>query len=246
VRAAMFPLTFKQVKSMRKMQALAPEIEELKKKYGEDAQEMQQQMMALYRERGVNPLAGCLPLLLQMPIFIALYRMLYTTFELRGAPFILWMQDLSQPDQLFHFSALENMPLLSHFEYLNVLPILSAVTMLGSMRFTPQSAAAMQNPQQKMLMTFMPIVFSVICYNFSSGLQLYILTSTALGIAQTFLIRPGSVDVTPQKKPAAKSKKKHFYDAAQAKKRQMAKDSRRVSTSGVNPGKKRARKKTSR
>ena len=246
VRLAMFPLTYKQVKSMRKMQALAPEMEEIKKKYGEDPQEMQRQMMSLYRERGVNPLAGCLPLLLQMPIFIALYRMLYTTFELRGAPFAFWVQDLSQPDRLAHLSFLADAPLISHFEYLNVLPILCAVSMLASMRLMPQSAAAMQNPQQKMIMTLMPVVFSVICYNFSSGLQLYILTSTVLGIAQTFLIRPGSVDVTPQKKPAAKPKKKHFYDAAQAKKRQMAKENRRVSTSGVNPGKKRARKKPSR
>ena len=216
VRLVILPLTYKQMMSMKKMQALAPEMEELKKQYSEDPQELQKQTMQLYKERGVNPLAGCLPIFLQMPVFISLFRMLYVAFELRGAPFVAWIDDLSQPDQLTHFAALSDVPLLGHFEYLNVLPILAALTMIASFKLMPQGAAA-QHPQQKTIMMAMPLVFSIICYNFSSGLNLYILTSTLLGIAQHFAIMKfgGEVKVEPKKKEKKPARKKHFYDAAQ-------------------------------
>ncbi|MFP4191955.1 MAG: membrane protein insertase YidC [Candidatus Hydrogenedentota bacterium] len=246
VRLVILPLTYKQMMSMKKMQALAPEMEELKKQYSEDPQELQKQTMQLYKDRGVNPLAGCLPIFLQMPVFISLFRMLYVAFELRGAPFVAWIDDLSQPDQLTHFAALSDVPLLSHFEYLNVLPILAALTMIASFRLMPQGAAA-QHPQQKMIMMAMPLVFSIICYNFSSGLNLYILTSTLLGIAQHFAIMKfgGEVKVEPQKKDKKLPRKKHFYDAAQQRKRQMAKESRRQQQANPSGGQAQKRKKPS-
>jgi YidC/Oxa1 family membrane protein insertase len=227
VRSAMFPLTIKQMRSMKKMQLLAPEMEELKKKYGEDQQEYNKKMWELYRQRGVNPLGGCLPMLLQFPIFIALYRMLWSAFELKGAPFILikfgdyaWIRDLSEADRLLHMPWMVNVPFVGpYLEYLNILPLLGAAAMVLSTKLTPTSGPV-QNPQQKMMMTFMPVFFGVVCYRFASGLNLYILTSTVLGIVQSKLVRPGKVELG-EKKPLHK-KKQHFYTAAQARKRRLA------------------------
>ena len=221
VRTAMFPLTVKQMRSMKRMQLLAPEMEKIKEKCGDDPQELNRRMMEMYRERGVNPLGGCFPLLLQMPVFIALYRMLWSTYELRGAPFILWMKDLSQPDQLLHFPFLANVPVVGRYiEYLNVLPILCAVAMIISTKLMPMSGPT-QNPQQKAMMTFMPVLVSVFCYTFASGLNLYIFVSTILGIAQNRLIRVSATDI-PEKKPV--KKKRNWYAAAQAKRRQAKKE----------------------
>jgi YidC/Oxa1 family membrane protein insertase len=229
VRTAMFPLTIKQMRSMKRMQLLAPEMEKIKKECGEDPQELNRRMMEMYKERGVNPLGGCFPMMLQMPVFIALYRMLWSTYELRGAPFALWIKDLSQPDQLFHFPFLADVPFVGEYiQYLNVLPILCAVAMIVSTKLMPMSGPV-QNPQQKAMMTIMPVFFSVICYSFASGLNLYILTSTILGIAQNRLIRVSETDV-PEKKPV--KKKRHWYAAAQAKRRQSAKDMKEAKDNG--------------
>jgi YidC/Oxa1 family membrane protein insertase len=227
VRVVMIPLTLKQVRAMKRMQMLAPEIEELRKKYSDEPQVLQTKMMELYRERGANPLGGCLPLLVQMPVFIALYRMLWSAYELRGSPF-MWMEDLSEPDRLFQIPGMSMVPFIgSYFEYVNLLPILGAVAMVLSMKMMPQPAAAI-NPQQKMMMTFMPIVFSLMFYNWASGLNLYVLTSTVLGIAQTNLTRVVEKDhELPEKKEKKKKKKhkrQHFYTAAQERKRRAAKD----------------------
>jgi YidC/Oxa1 family membrane protein insertase len=229
VRTAMFPLTIKQMRSMKRMQLLAPEMEKIKKECGEDPQELNRRMMEMYKERGVNPLGGCFPMLLQLPVFIALYRMLWSTYELRGAPFALWITDLSEPDRLFHFPFLADVPFIGqHMQYLNVLPILCAIAMIVSTKLMPMSGPV-QNPQQKMMMTIMPVFFSVICYSFASGLNLYILTSTILGIAQNRLIRVSETDV-PEKKPV--KKKRHWYAAAQAKRRQSAKDMKEAKDNG--------------
>ena len=231
VRGAMFPLTVKQMRSMKRMQLLAPEMEKIKKECGEDPQELNKRMMAMYKERGVNPLGGCFPMLLQFPVFIALYRMLWSSYELRGAPFVFWMKDLSEPDRLMHFPFLADVPFIgNHVQYLNVLPILCAVAMIVSTKLMPMSGPV-QNPQQKMMMTFMPIFFSVICYNFASGLNLYILTSTALGIAQNRLIRVSETDIPEKKTP---KKKRHWYAAAQARRRQTMKDMKEAKDNGRN------------
>lgn len=244
VRMVVFPLTIKSMRSMKKMQALQPELQAIKERYKDNQQEFQKQMMLIYRERKINPLAGCLPLFLQMPVFIALYRMLWNTFEIRGADF-LWVKDLSQPDSLFTIPALRGLPFfgdaLSHF---NILPILIGSAMLVSMRLTPTSGP-MQSPEQKMVMNLMPIIFAAFSYPFAAGLNLYVLTSTVLGIAQNWLVRStriGGPPVTPfvpaladgpddngksqPEKVAApvvrRKKPQHFYDRAQQRKRELA------------------------
>jgi len=225
VRLAMYPLTLKSMKSMKKMQMLAPEMEELKKKYGDDQQEIQRKMMELYKERGVNPLGGCLPIMLQMPFFIALYRMLWNTYELRGAPFFLWITDLSQPDHLFHMPWMPTLPFVgSNFEYFNILPMLMAAAMVLNMKIMPVSGPA-QNPQQKTMMMIMPVFMGVICYNMASGLNLYILTSTVLGMVQQKFTRVSDINEKPKKKTVGKGQ--HFYTAAKARQRQIAKEMKR-------------------
>lgn len=225
VRGIMFPLTFKSMVSMKKMQKLAPEMEKIKKEVGEDPQEMQKRMMALYKERNVNPLGGCLPLLLQMPVFIALYRMLWSAFELRRAPFILWIEDLSEPDRLFELPFSIPIPFAqSPLDSFNLLPILMGLSMVASMKLMPTTTV--QSPQQKMIMTLMPVLFSVICYNMASGLNLYILTSTLLGIAQNFVVHRVDIDVDVKKKKTSPKKPRNFYAAAQVKKREMAKEAK--------------------
>ena len=163
-------------------------------------------------------------MILQMPIFFALYRMLWSAYELRGAPFMLWINDLSQPDRLLHIPALAGIPLLGIFAYINVLPLLMGLAMVLQNKFAPMSGPV-QNPQQKMMMTFMPIFFSFICYSMASGLNLYILVSTLLGILQQRFTWVGEVELKP--KPKSVVKRQHFYAAAQARKRQMAKEAKR-------------------
>lgn len=224
VRTVMYPLTLKSMRSMKRMQLLAPEVEGLKEKYGKDPQELQKKMMELYKERGVNPMGGCLPMMLQMPVFITLYRMLWSAYELRGAPFILWITDLSEPDQLLHLPFMAGIPFLGMFEYLNLLPILMGLSMVLSQKMMPTSGAA-QNPQQKLMMTLMPVFFSFICYRMASGLNLYIFTSTVLGMVQQRFIPAGDVRIEPKKKKTPR-KRQHFYTAAQQRKRQLAKESK--------------------
>lgn len=226
VRMIMFPLTWKSMISMKRMSMLAPEMEKLKAECGDDQQELQRRMMALYKERGVSPLGGCLPMLLQMPVFIALYRMLWSAFELRRAPFILWIQDLSEADKLLTLPFSIPLPFSSTaLDTLNLLPILMAASMVISQKMMPMSGPA-QNQQQKMMMTFMPVFFGFITYNMASGLNLYIFVSTLLGIAQNYFVRGIKVDAAPVKvkKPA---KRRHFYDQARLKQREINKEIRK-------------------
>ncbi|MBI5095668.1 MAG: membrane protein insertase YidC [Candidatus Hydrogenedentes bacterium] len=243
VRAAMIPLTLKSMKSMKKMQLLGPEMQQLKEKYKDDQQELSKKTMEMYRERGINPAGGCFPMLLQMPVFIALYTMLNSAFELRGAHFVWWITDLSQPDRLYQFPWALNLPLIGSLEYLNLLPILMGVVMVISQKFMPTSGPAM-DPTQKTMMNIMPAIFSLMCYTMASGLSLYILTSTILGMLQQHFIRISDTELSEKKKP---KKKQHFYAAAQAKKRQRVRElkdeSRRLitdRTKGNVPGAKRA------
>lgn len=233
VRTAMFPLTLKGMKSMKKMQKLAPEMEKLKEEVGDDQQELQKRMMELYRERGVNPLGGCMPMLLQMPIFIALYRVYATAFEFRGAPFLGWIDDLSKPDAFYTLPFVIPFPFTNGIEHFNLLPFLMGGAMVLSTKLMPTSGPV-QNPQQKMIMTLMPIFFSAICYNMASGLNLYILTSTLLGIVQNYFVHVSDDEL--KAKPGAVAKKKarpkHFYAAAQARKREMAREERRAKKKG--------------
>jgi len=188
LKIVFWPLTAISTRSMKQMQALSPMVNELKEKHKENPQKMNEEMMKLYKDYKINPLAGCLPMLVQIPIFIGFYNMLRVAVELRGAPFVLWIQDLSQPDTVAYIPGL-NFPI-------NPLPLIMAATQIWQMRITPQ--APNTDPAMKMVMWLMPAMFLFICYNFSSGLSLYWTVQNLLTIAQTFYTKDQPV-APPQK-----------------------------------------------
>ena len=170
VKTLVYPLTHKSYESAAKMQELQPKLAVLKEKYKSDNQRLSQETMKLYKEEGVNPIGGCLPMLLQMPIFIALYQTFSSTIELRQAPFILWITDLSLPDEIF----VAGFPL-------HVLPLLMATAMFFQSRMT------MKDPKQAALVYIMPVVMVFIMWDFSSGLVLYWTVFNVLQIGQQYL-----------------------------------------------------------
>lgn len=180
VKIVLYPLTLKSYKSMREMHKLQPYIQELQKKYKEDPKRMQKEMMLLYKEHKVNPFSGCFPMILQMPILIALFTTLRSAIELRGAPFILWIKDLSEPDVL--------MRLPNGFP-INILPAFLIATMFIQQKMTTMPAASeQQKQQQKMMGKIMPLFMGFIFYNMPSGLVLYFGLSTLLGILDQYRI----------------------------------------------------------
>lgn len=179
-----YRLTHKSFKSMKDMQRLQPKIKELQEKHKDDRTRLNQETMKLYKQSGVNPLGGCLPLLLQMPVFIALFNVLRNTIELRGAPFVLWIDDLSSPDVLFSFGA--RLPFLgSDF---HMLPILmgAAMWLQSKMGGSPTGEATGPAAQTKMMQTMMPVVFTVLFYGMPSGLVLYWLVNNIFSIIQQY------------------------------------------------------------
>jgi YidC/Oxa1 family membrane protein insertase len=198
VRLILHPITKRSQVSMMKMQKLAPEVERLKKKFGDDKEGFSKAQMELYKTVGFTPVLGCLPMFLQMPIFIALWRALQTTFELRQAPFLeffgihfTWIHDLSLPDFLVKFSHPIPLPFGWHMAGINVLPLaMAVVTFVNQKYFTPKPAAMTpEQQQQQQMMTWMTLVFPFMFYTFPSGLNLYYLTSTTLGILESKRIR---------------------------------------------------------
>lgn len=184
-----YRLTHKSFKSMRDMQALQPRLQALKEKYKDDKQKLSQETMRIYKEAGVNPLGGCLPMLLQMPVFIALFNVLRNTIELRQAPFFGWINDLSQQDVLFTLPF--SLPLIG--TALSVLPILMGGSMLlqskiGGSITGPSSGTA----QPKALTYMLPVVFTLLFYKMPSGLVLYWLVNTILSVAQQYYINKGA------------------------------------------------------
>ena len=176
-----YPLTRKSTESMKKMQELQPKLKVLQEKYKKDKEKLNQATMNLYKEEKVNPLSGCLPLLVQSPVFIALYQALSHTIALRGQPFVLWMNDLSQPDALTQLPF--SLPFLgSDF---NVLPILMSVAMYFQTKMTPTSGAG---GQMAAMNTMMPLIMVFIFYNMPSGLVLYWLINTLMQGYQTWRI----------------------------------------------------------
>ncbi len=184
IKILFFPLTQKSFESTSKMSMLGPKIEEIKKKYQGKPEKLNQEMMALYRKEGVNPVGGCLPLLLQMPIFFALFELLNNAFDLRGAPFISpWIGDLSAPESFLPFGF--TLPLLN-WDELRILPFVMLGTTLLQSRIS-QNPSAMQ-PQMKMMMYAMPIFFFFILYSMPSGLVIYWTMQNVLSIAQQLYI----------------------------------------------------------
>ena len=174
IKSALWPLQNKATNQMRKMSALAPKMNELKEKYKDDPQKMNAETMKLYGAYGVNPLSGCLPMLIQIPIFFGFYAMLGTAIQLRNSSF-LWIHDLSQPDTVGHL-----------FGYpVNLLPLIMAGTILWQMAISPKSGDAMQ----QRILYFMPVIFLSVSYNYASGLALYWTTQNLFSIGQLYLTR---------------------------------------------------------
>ncbi len=164
----LYPLTLKQMRSMKQMQALQPRIEELRKIYKDNPQKLNTEIMGLYREYKVNPFSGCLPLVLQIPVFFALYQVLLRSVALKGAKF-LWIKDLSSPDRLFTLPA--SIPILGN--EINLLPILMTIGMFIQQKFSMATTSAGSAEQQKLMMILFPLMFGFIFYHMPSGLVLY-------------------------------------------------------------------------
>ncbi|HBI14295.1 MAG TPA: membrane protein insertase YidC [Desulfobulbaceae bacterium] len=178
IKGVFWPITQKGMKSMKNMQKLQPKVAKLKEKYKGDPQKMNQEMMALYKTYKVNPLGGCLPLLLQIPFFFALYKVLLMSIELRHAPFMLWINDLAAPDRLwvgFDIPFLHGIP---------VLTLLMGASMYLQQKMTPTTA----DPTQAKIMQMLPIIFTFMFLNFASGLVLYWFVNNLLSILQQQLI----------------------------------------------------------
>lgn len=173
VRCVIWPLHAKSTHTMKRMAKLKPEMDKLKEKYGDDPNRLNTETMGLYRKFGINPLGGCLPMFIQIPIFFGFYRMLQYAVELRGQGF-LWVDDLSQPDTLMHISGVP----------INILPVVMAISSFLQIRMTPTSGDKMQ---QRIIM-FMPFMFFFFCYNFASALALYWTTQNIFSIGQTWLM----------------------------------------------------------
>lgn len=166
IKVIFIPLTNKSQKSMKAMQALTPKINEIREKFKKDPQRMNKEIMGLYKKNKVNPMGGCLPMLLQLPVFIALYNVLMYSIELRGAPFYLWIRDLSSKDPFY------------------VLPIVMGISMFIQQKMTPTSA----DPMQAKIMLVLPVIFTFMFLSLPSGLVLYWLVNNILSIAQQYYI----------------------------------------------------------
>lgn len=179
-RGVFWPLAKKSYKSMGEMRKIQPLMQEIREKYKDDKTRMNQEMMTLYRTYKINPMGGCLPMIIQLPVFFALYRMLYSAIELRHAPFFGWISDLAAPDRLFHFSF--KIPFMEPPYGIPVLTLIMGASMLLQQKMTPTPG----DPAQAKMMMLMPVVFTFIFINFSSGLVLYWLVSNIFSIAQQY------------------------------------------------------------
>ncbi len=167
IRVILFPLTYKGMVSMTKMKELAPKIKELQKKYKGEPQKLNAHTMELYKKHGANPLGGCLPMLMQIPIFFALYRVLQNSAELQSAPWILWIHDLSTKDPYF------------------ILPILMGITMFWQQHISPNS---IQDPTQAKIMKYLPVIFTFFFMTFPAGLTLYWFVNNLFSIVQQYYV----------------------------------------------------------
>jgi len=221
IRAAMWPLQNKSTRAMKRMSKLQPQMKEMKEKYPDNPQRMNQEMMKMYREYGINPLGGCLPLLVQIPIFFGFYTMLMYAVELRQQKF-LWVDDLSLPDTIATLPF--SLPFLG--EGVNLLPIVMAVTMVLQMSLTPKTGDKMQ----RRLFMMMPVIFFFFCYNFASALALYWTTSNIFAIAQMLITRR-----LPEPELKKKAKGKGFFAKLQARAEEAQKmqKARRAQQMGV-------------
>ncbi|MGB0774500.1 MAG: membrane protein insertase YidC [Akkermansiaceae bacterium] len=206
IRICIWPLHNKSTRTMKRMSKLQPIMKDLREKYKDDPNKLNQETMKLYREYHINPMGGCLPMFLQIPIFFGYYKMLQFAVELRGEEF-LWVKDLSMPDTLTTIPLPFSLPLLGDVLPINVLPILMAVTMVLQMRMTPKTGDKMQ----QRIMMFMPLMFFFFCYNFASALALYWTTQNIFSIGQTWLTNRMPEPELEKRKPK-KGGKKSFME----------------------------------
>ena len=197
VKAILWPLQNKATRSARQMAALSPKMQELREKYKDDPTKMNTELMKLYKDYGINPVGGCLPMVIQIPIFFGLFTMLRQAVELRNASF-LWIHDLSQPDTVAHLALLGyNIPI-------NVLPLIMAATSFWMTHLTPKSG----DPTQQRMMMFMPIIFIVFCYNFAAALALYYTTQNLLTVLQLYLNQKQPMPTLQKVDRSAKGKRR--------------------------------------
>ena len=189
VKLVVYPLTKKSYESTRAMQAIQPEISNLKEKYKNNPTKLNQKTMELYKKKGVNPIGGCLPMLLQMPLLFALFTVFRSTIELRGEPFVWWIKDLSAPDVLFYLPF--KIPVYGDF--VCALPILMALSMFVQQRMMTATTGGPQEQQQKLMQYFMMVFFFLLFNSFPSGLNLYYTLFNVLTIAQQKLIKQPQV-----------------------------------------------------
>ena len=191
IKALLFPLAYKSYVSMAKMKELQPEMEKIKKQAGDDRQKMQQMTMKLYQEKKVNPAAGCLPILVQIPIFFSLYKVIFVTLELRHAPWFGWIKDLSAPDPSSIWNLFGMLPYstpspesIFAFVALGILPILLGISMWLQQKLNP----APTDPTQAMIFAWMPWVFMFMLGSFASGLVIYWIANNLITFTQQYLI----------------------------------------------------------
>jgi YidC/Oxa1 family membrane protein insertase len=189
IKLAMFPLANKSYVSMAKMKALQPEMQALQARFGDDKVRVQQEMMALYKREKVNPVSGCLPMLIQIPVFFALYKVLFVTIEMRHAPFYGWIHDLSAPDPTTLFNLFGLIPfdanaVLPGFLHIGVWPIVMGITMWLQQKLNPQPA----DPVQAKMFMFLPFLFTFMLGQFAAGLVIYWAWSNSLSILQQWVI----------------------------------------------------------
>jgi len=194
IKLTLWPIQNKANRSMRQMAALSPKMQELKEKHKDDPTRMNQEVMKLYKQYGINPLGGCLPMMIQIPIFFGLFKMLGQAVELRNAKF-LWVRDLSQPDTVAH------LPLLGW--PVNIIPLCMAATQIWLMAMTPKTGDA----TQRRVMMFTPLIFLFICYNFAATLALYYTTQNLFSILQFYLNKNQPMPKLEKVAPAGKRRR---------------------------------------
>ena len=199
VKLLFFPLANKSYASMAKMKSVQPQLAALKERYPDDRQKQQQEMMEIYRKEKINPIAGCLPVALQIPVFFSLYKVLFVTIEMRHAPFYGWIKDLSAPDptNLFNLFGLlpfdpTHLPVFGHYLALGVWPIIMGITMWFQMKLNPTPP----DPTQKMIFDWMPLIFTFMLAGFPAGLVIYWAWNNLLSVLQqSYIMRKNGVKV---------------------------------------------------
>ncbi|MFO1147195.1 MAG: membrane protein insertase YidC [Alsobacter sp.] len=185
VKAIFFPLANKSYSSMAKMKAVQPQMQALKELYPDDKMKQQQELMELYKKEKINPLAGCLPVLLQIPVFFSLYKVLFITIEMRHAPFFGWIKDLAAPDPTSVFNLFGLLPYdVPTAMHIGVWPLIMGVTMFVQMKMNPEPA----DPVQKTMFTWMPVFFTYLLASFPAGLVIYWSWNNTLSVAQQYAI----------------------------------------------------------